>query len=98
MKFKIIAVLLLALCQVNTISQASELTDLSLEELMDIKVKVATGTDKPLREAPGIISVITDSQIKSMGARDLMEILQTVPGITFGQDVLGNISSIIFTT
>lgn len=95
MNFKFVPFAVAALCFFNSKTQASELTNLSLEELMDIKVNVATGTEKPLREAPRIISVITDTQIKSMGVRNLKEILQTVPGITFGHDVLGNISIIM---
>ncbi len=76
-------------------SQPKDLKDLSLEELMDVKVTEATDTEKSLREAPGINSVISDDQIKLLGARDLMEVLATVPGITFGHDVLGNFSIIM---
>ncbi len=86
---------ILALFSHQSFAQSVDLTDLSLEELMDVKVTVATDTEKSLREAPGIISVISDEQIKLLGARDLMEVLATVPGITFGHDVLGNVSIIM---
>ncbi len=96
MKVKELFLVFLTFSQMLPISYAdSELDSLSLEDLMEVKVKVATGTEKPLREAPGIISVITEKEIKDLGARDLMEILQTVPGITFAQDVLGNISIVM---
>lgn len=86
---------ILAVISQEALAQPQDLTDLSLEELMDVKVTVATDTEKSLREAPGIISVISDEQIKLLGARDLMEVLATVPGITFGHDVLGNVSIIM---
>lgn len=73
---------------------SQDLKGLSLEELMDVKVKVATHTEKPLREAPGIITVIDSDQIRKLGARNLIDVLQTVPGFSFGHDVQGNLSLI----
>lgn len=95
MKNFLFIVPLVALSLVSFGTCASDLDDLSLEELMDVKVNVATGNEQNLREAPGIISVITDKEIHSLGARNLKDILATVPGINFGHDVLGNISIIM---
>jgi outer membrane cobalamin receptor len=65
-----------------------KLRELSLEELMNIEVSVASKTkDKPLRETPGIVSIITDEEIAQSGARDLIDILRLVPGFDFGIDV-----------
>lgn len=74
---------------------SADLSEMSLEELMNVKVSVATETEKPIREAAGVITVITAEQIKSLGARDLKDILRTVPGIHFGHDLMGNISIIM---
>jgi outer membrane cobalamin receptor len=63
--------------------------DLSLEELMNIPIGVASKTELPIRESPGIISVITEQEIKNSGARDLIDVLSLVPGIQFGGDVQG---------
>jgi outer membrane receptor for ferrienterochelin and colicin len=63
--------------------------DLSLEELMNIPIGVASKTELPIRESPGIISVITEQEIKNSGARDLIDVLSLVPGIQFGADVQG---------
>lgn len=81
------------------ISQAQEATDaasvatpfymLSLEELMDVNVTVASQTPMTNREAPGIVTVITQDEIKKSGANDLMEILKSVPGFDFGVDIQG---------
>ncbi|MCU0383342.1 MAG: TonB-dependent receptor plug domain-containing protein, partial [Cyclobacteriaceae bacterium] len=59
---------------------------LSLEELMNIPVSVSK-SDLSLRETPSVISVITREEIRNMGARDLMDVLNQVPGFSFGLDV-----------
>jgi outer membrane receptor protein involved in Fe transport len=53
---------------------------MSLEELMNTKVAIATKTDQRLSETPSIVSVITTEDIKNMGARELTDVLQTIPG------------------
>lgn len=44
-------------------------------------VSIATGSKKPIYQAPAVASVITAEQIKAMGARDLNDVLETVPGL-----------------
>jgi iron complex outermembrane receptor protein len=44
-------------------------------------VTLATLHPHKVREAPAIISVITAEQIKNMGARNLADVLITIPGI-----------------
>ncbi len=62
---------------------------LSLEELMNIKITVASIKELTPRQSPGIITYITAEDIRNMGARDLMEVLRQVPGFEFGADVEG---------
>jgi outer membrane receptor protein involved in Fe transport len=50
-------------------------------ELAAIPVSIATGTPKPNFRSAGSTSVITEEQIRTMGATELHEILETVPGI-----------------
>ncbi len=58
----------------------TELIDMSLEELMNINVVSATtGSKQIVSKAPAIVTVITADQIAAMGAKDLDEVLQTVP-------------------
>lgn len=71
-----------------------DIFELSLEELMNLKVKVASKIKLTQRESPGIITVITKDEIKHSGCRDMIDVLRLVPGIEFGIDVLG-IASII---
>jgi iron complex outermembrane receptor protein len=48
-------------------------------------VIVATRTKKRVGEAPAIVTVITAQEIKNMGARNLTDVLKTVPG--FGTQI-----------
>lgn len=44
-------------------------------------VSIATGRKQALKRAPAVASVITAEDIRAMGARDLDEVLETVPGL-----------------
>lgn len=61
--------------------EAASLLPLSLEELMDVKVSISTQTQQSLSKAPSVVSVITADDIRATGTTNLMEILQSVPGI-----------------
>jgi len=60
---------------------------LSLEELLDLRTSVATKTERPLREVPGIVTVITRDEILASGARALVDVLLLVPGFPFAVDM-----------
>ncbi|MFZ2853936.1 MAG: TonB-dependent receptor [Rhodocyclaceae bacterium] len=44
-------------------------------------ISIATGSRQALRRAPAVASVITAEDIAAMGATDLDEVLETVPGV-----------------
>lgn len=44
-------------------------------------VSIATGTQLPLRRAPAVATVITAQDIKAMGATDLNDVMEAVPGV-----------------
>lgn len=44
-------------------------------------VSIATGSRQLLSHAPATASVITSAEIEAMGARDLMQILEALPGV-----------------
>jgi outer membrane receptor for ferrienterochelin and colicin len=82
----------------TTFSAASGLADepnegvmaLSIEELMNVEVAIASKKPLTLRETPGIVTVIRREDILNSGARDLLDALTLlVPGITFASDVEG---------
>lgn len=50
-------------------------------------VSIATGNTQPLRQSPAIASVVTAQDIATIGATELNEVLETIPGLHVG--VLG---------
>ncbi|KQX01516.1 TonB-dependent receptor [Massilia sp. Root418] len=62
-------------------------TDLSEEEELALvyggkaSVSIATGSAQPLRRAPAVATVITAEDIAAIGAHDLDQVLETVPGM-----------------
>jgi iron complex outermembrane receptor protein len=58
--------------------ESSDLAAMSLEDLLQIDI--TKGKRKAARDAPSVVSVITGDEIRNMGARNLMDVLQTVPG------------------
>ena len=67
----------------------------TLELLLDAEVGVATKKARPLRESPGVVTLVTREDIAASGARDLEDVLLLVPGFDFGLDV-GNIVGVGF--
>lgn len=61
--------------------------DMSFEMLINTQVSVASRTPLAQRESPGVVTVVTENDIKNSGARDMMDVLRLVPGFDFGTDV-----------
>jgi iron complex outermembrane receptor protein len=66
-----------------------DLQQMSLEEILKVKLTVATRTETTVDEAPSVVSVITAEDIRRMGARDLRDVIRTVPGFELGVRNLG---------
>jgi outer membrane receptor for ferrienterochelin and colicin len=66
---------------------------ISIDELLNMKTTVASKTTLTPRETPGIVSFITEEEIRYSGARDLIDVLRLVPGFDFGFDVDGVIGA-----
>jgi len=60
---------------------ADDLFSMSLEELGEVSVSIATGAPRPLAQAPAVASVVTAEEIALMGAQTLDEVLETIPGL-----------------
>lgn len=58
-------------------------------------VSIATGSSKPLHLAPSVASVITADDIRAMGANNLHEALEAVPGLHVGLTIRYSSSIII---
>lgn len=66
---------------VQTDQDIDRLMPLSLDELLDVQVAISTRGMRQMSKAPSVVSVITAEDIKSTGATNLMDILQSVPGV-----------------
>jgi outer membrane receptor for ferrienterochelin and colicins len=86
MKSKILALGLFALSPLllkaqNDSTAVTKLLELSLEDLMNIKVVTASGYLQTTSEAPSTITVISAQQIAERGYEQLEDALRDIPGI-----------------
>lgn len=63
-----------------------QLLSLPLKELMQIPVSTASDRASPWRDQPGVLTVFSGADIRSMGAKTLLDILQRIPGTSLGID------------
>lgn len=90
----IIALLLLVTFQpllAQDTTALDDMYDMDIEDLMNLVVETATKTEQTVEEAPAIVTVITSNDIKNMGARELVDVLQFVPGFEVSKSVTGEI-------
>ncbi len=52
-------------------------------------VSIATGISQPLSKAPAVASVLTEKNIKQIGATNLDQILETIPGLHVAHNAVG---------
>jgi len=67
----------------------SEEEDLALAYGDKSFISIASGSRQPIARAPSVASVITAEDIAAIGAADLDEVLETVPGLHVARSVLG---------
>lgn len=80
---QIIAVLMISV-SASVVTASDEMDDffsMSPEQLANVSVSIASGTAKPVYQSAAVTSVITAEQIKAMGATELSQVLETVPGL-----------------
>ncbi|MDX9721920.1 MAG: TonB-dependent receptor [Myxococcota bacterium] len=72
------------------VDQLGDIEELSLDDLLNVETSVSTRVKaKTIRDAPGIVTVMTREQIQRSGARGLQDLLEQVPGFQLGADVWG---------
>lgn len=67
----------------------TDLTELSLEELMDVPVEVGGRRAESLAESAASVFVLNEPEIRRSGLRSVGELLRLVPGLIISQDVPG---------
>ncbi len=60
---------------------AQELKDLSLEQLLNLEVMTASRFPQPLTAAPATLFVLTQRDIRTLGAASVVDLLRNVPGL-----------------
>ncbi len=80
----------------ETLDTLLEFNDDGMEDLYGDEefVSIATGSSKPVYRAPAVASVITAKQIEAMGARNLNEVLESVPGLHVGVSAINRLDSV----
>ena len=73
--------------QANESQNSSEIYIHSLKELMSIQVSVASKRSENMKDAPGIVSVITRDEIHRYGFRTLEDLLNMIPGFTTTREI-----------
>jgi outer membrane receptor for ferrienterochelin and colicins len=96
---ELLPVMLLALINTVTVHAApqSDKVDLAQAEEEELAlaygdksfVSIATGTRQPIARAPSVATVVTAEDIAAIGAADLDEVLETVPGLHVARSPLG---------
>ncbi len=77
--------------QTDTIPE-KDIFDYTLEELMKLEVNITSvAKSSNILDAPGIVTVVNEDEIRNSGARDLIDILRLVPGFSFASDVEGQL-------
>lgn len=73
--------------------ESAGLTDMSLDELLNVTVSSTTKTDIRMSEAPSVVTVVTRSEIETYGYRTVGEALSTIPGLfVFDDFVTSNVA------
>ena len=82
-EFFVLIILLSWIGNAHSKDQIVNLDEAALLKLFDAKdlVSIASGYKQPLTKAPSVTTVITAEDIKAIGATDLDEVLETVPGL-----------------
>jgi outer membrane receptor protein involved in Fe transport len=65
---------------------ATDLADLSLEQLLDVRVSAASRFEQRASEAPSAVRVITAEEIRAFGWRTLADALGSLPGLFSSYD------------
>ncbi len=84
--------LILTLYSISILHAASATAEDDLASLYGDEefVSIATGISQPLSRAPSVASVVTAKDIKQIGATDLDEVLETIPGLHVARNAIGH--------
>lgn len=81
LKQLVFATLIFSACISNVYSEQPELQDLSVEELLNVEVTSVAKKAQSLNDSPAAVFVISNEDIKRIGATSIPEALRLAPGV-----------------
>jgi len=79
----------------QTDTSKMDLTKISLEDLLDVKITTASRTEQKAGQAAASVIVITEEQIRIRGYTSLLEVLQDLPDFKVDDKVLANNRNVV---
>jgi outer membrane cobalamin receptor len=76
-------------------SGGGELALFDLDEQLKAETTVASSAPRSIRETPGVVTLVSRDEILAVGARNLFDVLQLVPGFQVGGEI-GNTTGLGF--
>ena len=91
----LLSFLLLSCFTVNALAKdpttdITELLEMSIDELLDVQVSVASLKKEHILESPAIVSTFTRVDLESMGLRNLSDLLSFFPGFVVTEQLAGS--------
>ncbi|MFK5969644.1 MAG: TonB-dependent receptor [Candidatus Marithrix sp.] len=80
LRFLVLLFLTIPICSLAALGDDDELSFYELEEELMRTVTIATGVKQSIARAPAVTSIITAKDIENIGASNLSEALNTIPG------------------
>ncbi|MBL4651631.1 MAG: Plug domain-containing protein [Flavobacteriales bacterium] len=69
---------------------STKIIELSLEDLMNVKIRSASHIDKLLKDVPSVVTTYSKEEIERMGANSLIDVLKYIPSIEVSMSPEGN--------
>jgi outer membrane receptor for ferrienterochelin and colicins len=79
----------------NKKAKLEKLLLLSLEELLEVKISVASRQEELLKDAPSSVTVFTHEELRNMGIKNIEELLNYMPSLQSSIDVHTGAASVI---
>ncbi len=71
----------------KTAEQINFSDDIGLEDLMNVKLTVASQKELSIEQTPAIVSVLTKEDIQRSASKDMTDVMRLIPGFEFTADV-----------
>ena len=72
------------------LSSVDNLSGLTLDQLLDIEISISSFHKLPIKDLPASVTVITQTELRNSGATNLVEALESVPGINIRRTQFAN--------